>query len=270
MELKTNVDLFKHLAGVDMDISDAKFARLDTRWCADGICSPFTRIYMMLGGEAYISDKNEEIKMHGGSIYIVPAYHEFSYRCDASAEKIYFHISLLMTGNFDALAAVDRFVVIEGCGELIEEMKKMLEDTRISTALWIKSELYAIAVKCLKKAGVTERAPVYSALVKSAFEYVEKNLSASLSVTRLADALFVSQSKLQKAFKRETGISVGRYIDNCLMLCAERELRGGGKSISEISEQLGFCDRFYFSRLFAARYGYAPSRYRKMVCLSDD
>ena len=64
-------------------------------------------------------------------------------------------------------------------------------------------------------------------------------------------------------FKKEIGVSVGRYIDDRLMYVAELELRRGEKSINEISDMLGFCDQFYFSRRFSQTYGIPPIKYRK-------
>lgn len=270
MEVFTSDKLYKSITGMDMDISDARYAILDSDWRADGIRSPFTRVYMIISGEAFISDEHESIKMTAGNIYVIPANHVFSYRCEKMCEKMYFHISLLTVGSFDALSVVGRLISIENAGDTVGNARRMFAGESISDALGIKSILYSVAEKSLRMCGsFVKDVQEYSELVKNAFVYIEKNLSSDLSVDVLADALFVSKSKLQKAFRAETGTSVGRYIDECLMMRAEKELRTGGKTIAQISEQLGFCDRFYFSRRFSQRYGLSPSRYRKKVCFLE-
>lgn len=265
MEKNVSYELFKYLSSIDMEISVAEYAHLDTAWCAEGIASPFTRIYMILSGKAYIKDKFEEIEMTSGNVYIIPAYHEFSYRCEDEAEKVYFHISMPMPGKFDAMAVVDKFVVIKKEQGYVERTEGLVKNRDIKAAFELKSMLYEIAAICIKSHNSSVQPIVYSRLIMRAFEYIDRNLSVSLQVEEVADALFVSPSKLQKLFKKEVGMSVGKYVDNCLMLYAEKELRCGNKSISEISEKLGFCDRFYFSRLFSASYGLPPARYRKQV-----
>ena len=84
-----------------------------------------------------------------------------------------------------------------------------------------------------------------------------------LSVKEIAAALYTSESRIQKAFKAEVGTPLGRYVTDRLFFFAEEQLRITNRSIKVISEELGFCDSFYFSRLFTKRYGISPSRYRK-------
>lgn len=93
--------------------------------------------------------------------------------------------------------------------------------------------------------------------------YIQNNLTLQLSGEQIAQALFTSPSHLYKRFKAETGISLGAYQDKLIfyratLLLAERQL-----SLKEISQQLGFCDQYYFSRRFKAQIGMTPSSYRK-------
>ena len=39
--------------------------------------------------------------------------------------------------------------------------------------------------------------------------------------------------------------------------------------VSEVSERLGFCDQFYFSRYFKKRCGESPLKYRKRMKTVD-
>lgn len=81
----------------------------------------------------------------------------------------------------------------------------------------------------------------------------------------MADALFIPPEQLRKAFRAETGIPIGKYIHNRLMTKAELEVRRGEFSVKELSQRLGFCDQFYFSRCFAQKYGLSPVKYRQKV-----
>ena len=102
----------------------------------------------------------------------------------------------------------------------------------------------------------------YSPLVQSAINHINSNLTVNLSVETIAAALFVSPSKLQKKFKAETGVSIGKYIHERIMFTAERKLRQKNMTLKEISESLGFCDQFYFSRCFSQKYGVSPRTFR--------
>ena len=59
------------------------------------------------------------------------------------------------------------------------------------------------------------------------------------------------------AMTGETGAGKSIIIDSINMLM------GGNMSVGEISEKLGFCDQFYFSRRFKKRFGLSPREYVK-------
>ena len=105
----------------------------------------------------------------------------------------------------------------------------------------------------------------YSESTTKAMNYIKENLSSKLTCGDVAAALFISLERLRKTFRTETGVSIGKYITNALMNKAELEVRRGEMSIKEISDMLGFCDQFYFSRYFSSKYGMPPSKYRNKV-----
>ena len=109
----------------------------------------------------------------------------------------------------------------------------------------------------------------YTPLVQNAMKYIRSNLSIKLNISQVAENAFISVSTLTKAFKEQTGRTVGLYIDDLVMYSAQRKLLCTELPISEISEELGFCDQFYFSRYFKRRCGESPLRYRKRMQTVD-
>ena len=134
------------------------------------------------------------------------------------------------------------------------------------SAIQTKTWLFQLLQEAFQaSATVFEPIKEYSPLVKQAIQYVEEHLRCGLSASCLAAALYVSESRLQKTFRREVGVPLGRYIQDQLLLKAEQLLRLSDRPIKEISDALGFCDPFYFSRQFTARYGVPPSHYRRHI-----
>ena len=113
--------------------------------------------------------------------------------------------------------------------------------------------------------AMLEKIEVYSPVTKRALDYIENNLRASLTAEDIAKSLYVSSGSLQKRFKREIGLPIGKYITNRVMFLAEQMLHTHEYSIKEISDSLGFCDQFYFSRVFTATYGISPTQYKKNI-----
>lgn len=268
MEITVNHELISNLDKIHMDISEMAIARLGTDWHAEGIRSPFTRVYMITGGCGEVRYGEKKVKLEKGNIYIIPAGMTFSYQCEDYLEKIYFHVSVLLPNHYDMFSGISECIIFSDREKIIDGMLQRLRENKPSSVLAIKQALYDILLKCiLTKSNNDEKIASYSDVVCKTQEYIDKNLSAALTVSQIAKTLFISASKLQKIFKKEMGVSVGRYIDDRLMYTAERELREGERSINEISAELGFCDQFYFSRRFSKAYGMPPLKYRKMFAL---
>ncbi len=249
------------LSSLNMDIQEMNKARLDRRWKADGVLSSFTRVYVVTSGCATLKFGSKTVDILPGNVYVVPAGLEFSYSCEESCEKYYFHITLLMPDGRDVFQFVKDCIVIEDpFAQSIISRSFNLDS--VESLIDIKSFLYSVVCKCLKQ---SDYIPVkkYSKFVMNIISYIDDNLSSNLTVETIARNLFCSDSKVRKTFKEETGISIGKYVSDKVMYNAETELRMTQKSIRDISEKLGFCDQFYFSRCFSAKYGTSPIKYRK-------
>jgi AraC-like DNA-binding protein len=146
----------------------------------------------------------------------------------------------------------------------LERLSGIINQRGVTSSLVLKSEIYrALSEIALQSGGLLDTA-IYSADVSRAIEYVSSHLSARLTVSEIADAVNLATSTLSGKFRREVGMSVGEYIDYRVILAAAQMLFSDDRSILEISEELGFCDQFYFSRRFKERYGVSPQKFRKM------
>jgi len=63
---------------------------------------------------------------------------------------------------------------------------------------------------------------------------------------------------------KELGTTVNNYIDDLILTRAAQMIAEGVLSISAISNRFGFCDQFYFSRKFKAKFGIMPSEYKRL------
>jgi YesN/AraC family two-component response regulator len=63
-------------------------------------------------------------------------------------------------------------------------------------------------------------------------------------------------------FKRATGQSFMAYLNHCRIERAQALLAMTGKSVSDISQEMGFCDQSYFGTVFRKLVGMTPAAYR--------
>ncbi len=106
--------------------------------------------------------------------------------------------------------------------------------------------------------------PQLDPLVATAEALMRSRLNDSLDLATLAAAAGVSKFHFAKRYKQATGIAP---IQRFLRLKIERAchlLDITPASIGEVAQELGFADRYYFSRLFRSLVGVSPRGYREL------
>ena len=103
----------------------------------------------------------------------------------------------------------------------------------------------------------------YSLLVKKAVYYIHMHLEEDLSLSIIADEIYVNASHLSRKFKAETNMSIIDYINKKRVAEAKLYLQRGNVSITEVSLMVGFNDLNYFSRVFKKTTSISPSQYSK-------
>lgn len=94
-------------------------------------------------------------------------------------------------------------------------------------------------------------------------QYITGHMNEDLSIDKLASRVYLSQGYLSYIFKKETGMTISRYIKKCRMEKAQKLLKNSNLKIGEICEKLGFSNVSYFCQSFREYCGVSPERYRK-------
>lgn len=266
MKAEANTLFVKELKRINLEILNGRYVNLDSTWNYENMCGPFTRMYMVDRGEGFITYGDTVITMKAGNIYIIPTKLNVNLRCDTTMDKLYFHINILGYDNHDLLANLKKCVVLENRREIIDAAIEEWRRGDMKGLISIKTIVYnAINDAINLENALSETIAEYSTVVKRALHIINDKLSASLTVSSIAHELYISVTKLENDFKREIGVTVGQYINERLLIKAEKLLRTTRYSIKEIGERLGYCDQFYFSRCFTKYYHCSPLKYRKNI-----
>jgi len=93
---------------------------------------------------------------------------------------------------------------------------------------------------------------------------IAQNLgNEELSVNYIADQLYLSPIYLNRIFKNEKEISIGKYIIRERMKMAASLLTDGGLSASIVAEQVGYSSYPSFNTMFKRYYGCTPAQYQE-------
>lgn len=103
----------------------------------------------------------------------------------------------------------------------------------------------------------------YSPQVMKAITYIDYDLSAPLTLSKIAEKQKISPPYLSGIFKRETGETVTEYINRKRIELAKRLLVETKLQVQSIAQQCGIMDVHYFSKLFKRLVGLTPLEYRQ-------
>ena len=138
----------------------------------------------------------------------------------------------------------------------------------ISTIPSVRPDMIASYVKImtvcaqyltLSNAVSSDKPSISQMIVK----YISENYQRKISVADICHSVGYSKSTVLSAFKRETGITVGTYLNDFRLEIAKRMIDDSERTINDIALSAGFADQSYFSKVFIAKYGLTPTNYRR-------
>lgn len=259
-----NYEICKLVNRVRMNLITFGHARVGSEWSGTVSSPVYSRLYYIAGGDSAITPQNsEKIKLEVGKWYLIPTGCSFDYECDGDMEHYYFHLKLCDFDGTDLLRKCKKPLCIEMEEDMVEFMKKCIDSKNVLDGLKLQENAFSVLLAILKRYDVDIRTENYSPCVMKAIRYIKENLSVQLTISEIAESIFVSKSTLTKHFQRELSMSVNEYVYDLVMSKAEYMLTTDSLSIREISERLGFYDQFYFSRRFREKFGQPPGEYRK-------
>ena len=236
-------------------------------WSRSDDSIPYTKLYCIIDGQGYILHGGEKIPLEPGYVYLLPYDIKHGLLCENSIEKMYFHFTLTDSVGLDLFYGVEGVHRMPMDVEKIVELKRLYLANDLCSWMILKSHIYSIVGSFMQKTGIGgEEYENYSNITRAAMRHISANLSMTLCIEDIADALFVSQSRLAKTFLKDTGTSLGKFIDTQVLIKSKQLLASTDFPINRISEMLGFCDQFYFARKFKSYFRTSPSDYRKHHC----
>ncbi len=134
-----------------------------------------------------------------------------------------------------------------------------LINDHVSAVEWIQLIIDEIAKSC------SATKPVSKIKIENVLEIIKSDFKEpNLSLSSIADRLYMNKNYLCDIFKSETNTTINQYIADIRINEAKKLMRTTNKSLYTISEIVGYADYNYFSRVFKKKMGIPPSEYYKM------
>ena len=135
----------------------------------------------------------------------------------------------------------------------------LLKKVYIIELLIYLNRTYQLPSREENMSGVT-----YNDKITTIIHYINENLNGDVSLQTLSLKFYLSKYHLLREFKKNTGYTIHRYIQQKRLIMA-RELLRDNKQVTEVCSQCGFGDYSNFIRSFKKEFGISPKKYSKRV-----
>ena len=147
--------------------------------------------------------------------------------------------------------------------KLIAEMEEELisaNEGRHFLAIAHLMRLIGFLSRCYSQLDFDEVRPVEQ--ISKLLSYMEKNYSRPLTVSDLMGVAHMSQTSLMRVFSQLMGHSPIEHLIRLRVDKARQLLRRTDMSVTEVAQNVGFCDGNYLARQFRSVAGVSPREYR--------
>ena len=233
-------------------------------------------ILLVLSGSIFVQSGGYGIELPKNSIYIIPADGEYSMRLPPSslvARFTFNYAFLCEKANQDYIRFSNS--AISDDEDFQKDLRNLLRKSLIEFAengnqCTLKGEVltYNLVLLLAEKFATGESSVLSSGWtddrrIAAIQNYVRTNYSHSVSLTEIAEKMYVSVSTLSRLFQRKTGISFVQYVRNYRLEQVRRALLESDESITTIAVNAGFSSSSAMNRDFRALYQMTPKEYRE-------
>lgn len=248
----------------------------------------FYEIYLFLSGNVTYVIEGKSYKLMPKDIIIInnQELHKAFIEKGTSYERIVIwinpgYIKSLCSDNTNLLSAFDSFSshklnllrpypsVTEEIYNIVEKLgtacsssdfgNDLLKKVYIIELLIYLNRTYQLPSREENMSGVT-----YNDKITTIIHYINENLNGDVSLQTLSLKFYLSKYHLLREFKKNTGYTIHRYIQQKRLIMA-RELLRDNKQVTEVCSQCGFGDYSNFIRSFKKEFGISPKKYSKRV-----
>lgn len=235
--------------------------------------------YAFNEGELIIINSKESHRLESAApesrYYVIKFNPEILWASNGSAKETRYVLPFLSSSSTHPRVFPASFVSEAGIGALVADAVSAWKNRPVGYELLLRGDVLKIfghVVGCLSDLGVEIKYTVGSGslygIMDNIIDYVNQNFT-SCDERELAKRYKVSYSYFSRTFKQMMNMSFKEYINYLRINEAQRLLLTTGKSITDISMEMGFSSPSHFINVFRRHMGRAPKQYRKNIAKTD-
>ena len=227
--------------------------------------------FLLLEGETVVYIDSTEYKMSAGDLCVVfpNQIHQFKTVSDEKYMLVIFSPDMIPELTDTFTSRIPRSAVIRAsdlspdCEKIIRKMGEINSCAGEYKRVKMRGLLLTFFSFILDKMSLTDVKNISSHALKTVVNYCARNFSRDLSLSILEEDLHISKYYISHLFSMKLKVRFNDYINSLRINDACRQLLQTDKTITEISERVGFNTLRTFNRAFVRQLGMSPSEYRK-------
>lgn len=282
---------------INITLYAADRIRVDKKWRYKGIISPFTRLYLITAGDAWVRYEGRKFRLTPGSLVLVPPFHAADYHCENRLEKYYLLFTAKLESDVELFRTPPRMGAVPAAPNTKQLFRRLLEihpdrQLRITNPkdkkyipdvlgrprpCHSRSELAEtqaltnlLLIPFLRQldeqqpaAGGRDAMPQLSRVV----EYIHGHLDQPLTLEALGRIANLHPTYFSDLFFKQFGVRPSQYIQTRRMEKAQLLLSTTSGPIKAIAQEVGFADPNYFHKTFKTSVGITPTSFRRQTCI---
>lgn len=261
------------------------FVRFANKWAYIPIYKDFTltydyRLFFVTSGKISLIFENNSVLLEENQFVLIPPatkymiekiidseYFVLNFDMDFTNSTHSHPISPQSSETFDEreILSVNLYntepVLLSGC----KNARRMLDE--ICQEYTAKNLFHNERISLLLKTIIVE-STIYTQLDKTPKKvleikkYIEENLDKNITNQELGNKFGYHPNHINRLFKAHTQMSINQFITDVRLTKSADMINNTDLSITDISEQCGFCSSAYFIKKFKKKYGIPPLKFR--------
>lgn len=185
------------------------------------------------------------------------------YQCDPFENELYEKGSVFMPREWKVKSQSEQHHLNKRLQEATEVFQKREEHYKLQAsckvleAITVMSSSFADQVlsKEVQNTSITKNAEKVQGII----DYLHEHYADKVTGDAIGQALNMDFDYLNRLFKKQLNVTIFTYLNRVRVNKAKELLLEGHRKAYEIAGEVGYCDEFYFSKMFKKEVGVSPS-----------